>query len=98
MQELFYSDREFDRAAERRTDFEWLDSKLADPKTRVLPVWDKKSLGKDGRAVILHYTQVLGDVQHEGWTPVPIFLGVLKDGEAQEAVFALDVMGARTER
>lgn len=70
-------------------DSEWLSKALQDPSTKVLPVWDRKSLVKDGRAVILQYTSVLEQVQREGWTAVPILLGVLSGG--QEAVFALDV-------
>jgi hypothetical protein len=88
-QELFYSDREFDRAAERRMDSKWLSTALQEPGTKVLPVWDRKSLVKDGRAVILQYTSLLEQVQREGWTAVPILLGVLRGD--QEAVFALDV-------
>lgn len=98
LQELFYSDRGFDRAAEKRTEAEWLSNAHSDPATKVLPVWDRKSLVRDGRAVILQYTQVLGEIDQEGWTPEPIFLGQLKEGDHKEAVFALDVTGRRKGR
>jgi len=82
-----YTDAAFDRAAERRQDAAWLAARLADPGSRVLPVWRGRCLVRAGEAVpqalelAAHDSGAVGDVGH----------AVLLGTQAGIAWFALDV-------
>jgi NAD+ diphosphatase len=46
----FYATGEFDRAAARREDVAWLRAKLADPASRLYPVWRTRNFVSDPAA------------------------------------------------
>lgn len=75
-----------DRAPERRVEAAWLEARLGDPTTRVVPVWRSRSLlSHDERRAAVGLAP-----DHPGLSvpdPEPIFLGV----EGASAVFALDL-------
>ena len=52
----FYATREFNRAVERREDVAWIREKLADPASRLYPIWRMRNYVSDPeapRAVVL---------------------------------------------
>jgi NAD+ diphosphatase len=73
------------RASERRPDADWLAEKLAEPRTRVLALWNGAPLLNDGALVWLDgaFAQHLVDAERR------LFLGL--DGDT--AVFAIDLEG-----
>jgi NAD+ diphosphatase len=75
---LPYAGGTLDRAAARRSDPRWIEAKLADPATVIIPMWSDRCLVADGEPVRL----VRPDTATE-----PVFLGV--SGAA--AVFAVDL-------
>lgn len=90
----FYTGAGLDRADELRNDPAWLAERLADPRTRVLPLWQSRSLfdsleeGSHPRPVMLGIDALDALRRHGG---EPIFLG-LRDGTAY---FALDLVNLR---
>jgi NAD+ diphosphatase len=82
-----FAGSKLDRASEKRADTDWLQERLSDPGTRVLPLWRLKPL------------VAAGDPTRVAWQPpaavrewlaagaVPVFLGISDD----VAYFALDV-------
>jgi NAD+ diphosphatase len=68
----------FDRCSERRRDADWIAARLADPATRIVPVWRMRNLvtsETDPRAVYLS-AAALGTIRASS---PPIFLGVAGD-------------------
>jgi NAD+ diphosphatase len=82
------------RASEKRTDTNWVDSKWRDPSSLVLPMWRLEPflLGseKSGPPIELGLIRSEIAISLTGGDPIRIFLGL--DGE--RAVFALDVTEA----
>ena len=81
VKEHFYSSPWLDRSEERRADRDWLAARLADTRTRIVPVWRQRSLVRMSdpvRAVEIE----IGDLQ----SPPPVddlfFLGIDGDGRA----------------
>ena len=86
---VYYTDIALDRAAHRRLDDAWMDRRLDDPRSRVVPVWRDRNLVLGGdlpRAVIFD-----GSAGQDliGRAADVAFLGV--DGD--RAVFAVDLPG-----
>ena len=82
---IVFSGNPLDRAEARRRDAAWLRERLAEDKTRVLPVWKLSPLVRTGDAPRLAWaTPALLDGRAE---PEPVFLG-LQDGVAH---FAADL-------
>jgi NAD+ diphosphatase len=84
----FYSGATLDRAAERRRDQAWLTDRLADPATRLVPVWRTRNLvRRDGPAV----HAVRPRLGAAGWLTdlgrASLFLGIEDDA----AHFAVDL-------
>ncbi len=83
-----YSGAVIDRAAERRTDEQWVAARLADPESRFIPVWRGHSLvdetGTAG-AVMLTADEARGFIEHA--TVAPILLGMMNG----HALFAIDI-------
>jgi NAD+ diphosphatase len=80
-----YSGTAFERAGERRRDQAWIAARLADPETRLVPVWRGRSLIRDGAAVLLPAAESWHLV--ESAPSEPIFLGI----DERHALFALDL-------
>ncbi len=91
----FYAGGALDRAATRRRDPEWLQARLADPATRIVPYWRGRYLvGGDAEA-----PQPVWLNSGEGWwrehlTLDPVFLGLGREADGAEAAwFAIDLSG-----
>ena len=80
-----YSSQAVDRASGRRRDEAWISQRLADPDTRIVPVWRGRSLLHDGSAVFLAAADVRGLLCARQATA--IFLGIDETGP----LFALDL-------
>ncbi|MDJ0895115.1 MAG: NAD(+) diphosphatase [Alphaproteobacteria bacterium] len=81
-----YASGGIDRASHRRTDEAWLARRLADPTTRVVPVWQDKNLaaGRGAASAAVLLTGAAGqEILRLG--AAPIFLGLI-DGDAYFAV------------
>jgi NAD+ diphosphatase len=75
------------RAAERRHDEAWLEASLADPSTRVVPIWHAQNLVDDSEephAILVPIAEAEALLQHSNCI---IFLGETEDG----AYFAVDL-------
>jgi NAD+ diphosphatase len=80
-----------DRASHRRTDSDWLGARLADPRTRMLPLWNLQALlVGDGDAVRAGFFPPGLCEQLAAPDMAPIFLGL----DANQAVFAVDISAA----
>lgn len=83
----FYATINLDRAANQRTDSEWLANLLRAPQSRVLPLWRSQSLFTTGDELAMveldiGHIETLSDGQNE-----PILLGLI----GETAYFSLDV-------
>lgn len=86
----FYGSYFLDRAAERRSDEDWLRARIASPETRIVPVFEERSLvspGETPRAVVLTPAD-LGSLDLDE----TVFLGV---DESEHAHFAIELGSAR---
>lgn len=86
----FYTCNDLNRADDHRNDAQWLAARLADSKTRVLPLWQHRSLfnnieGEAPRAVALEIDAMERLARYGG---EPIFLGM----RGETAYFALDLV------
>ena len=91
MEEIYcFAGNPLDRMSERRRDKEWVRSLLADPASRILPLYDLKPAIGDMAAPALEWQPI------ERWRPlidsgaICIFLGV----DAGRAYFAIDATGS----
>ncbi len=85
-----YAGVPLDRAAHRRKNEDWLKEAWRAPSTRLLPVWRSRSF-VTGPADAVRAVLVPVD---PGLDAVPIFLGLLTEGEqAGAAIFAIDLPG-----
>eukprot|EP00897_Mesotaenium_endlicherianum_P009920 jgi/Mesen1/8957/ME000056S08357 len=89
---MFYSSEGLQRAAERRTEPDWLAEALAAPDTLIVPIWQCKCLVKDEEGVLLAAADLKQQLADGGASTKPIFLG-LREGSGKP-VFALDVTAA----
>ena len=80
-----YSARAIDRACARRRDEAWIAARLADPATRIVPVWRGRSLVNGEVAAFLAAAEAWHLV--ESAPAEPILLGIDETG----ALFALDI-------
>ena len=85
-----YSGTAFDRAGERRRDDAWIAARLADPETRLVPVWRGRSLVRGEQAAFLDTSA--GWHLLEGAPSEPIFLGI---DERHGVVVPQGVVGER---
>ncbi len=85
-----YTGSLLNRAAERRTDADWINTRLADPASLFVPVWRSQSLLKTGDApeAVFLDGAAAASVRMQGgpW----VFLGLLQE----RAVFAVDLSAA----
>jgi NAD+ diphosphatase len=92
MEDIYcFAGNPLDRVSERRRDKEWIGSLLADPQSRVLPLYDLKPAIRDMASPALDWqplTPWRGAI--EGGA-LCIFLGIGEDGRAH---FAVDATGA----
>ncbi len=88
MKEHFYSSTWIDRCEERRGDRAWLDARLADPRTRVVPVWRQRNLVRVGEEA-LAVEVPLSELPERPPDEDLFFLGLDGDGRACFAL-ALD--------
>jgi NAD+ diphosphatase len=90
-----YTGCRLDRAAHRRTDAAWLADRLANPSTRVVPLWRGRAPIADGRsAAVVSLTGERAAAVLAAAEDV-VFLGQSDDGPA---CFAADVSGLAGER
>jgi NAD+ diphosphatase len=89
MEEIYcFAGNPLDRVSERRRDREWIASLLADPRSRILPLYDLKPSVPDMLRPALDWQEIAP------WRPVIengamlIFLGVADDGRAHFAIDA----------
>jgi len=87
LKQQFYTQSPLDRAAHWRKDREWIAAKLADPSTRIVPVWRNRNLVREitpdsFKAVFLAPGKIDSEFDQ------PVFLGV--DGE-ETAWFSIDI-------
>ena len=80
----FFAAVGFDRAAQRRTDADWVADRLGHPQTRVLPVWRSHSLVLDGSGL---GSLTVDDLSGLGIDEDPVFLGIAET----TAFFAADI-------
>jgi len=85
LKQQFYTNSPLDRAAHWRKDVDWVEQRLSDQSTRMVPVWRNRSLvsGEETyEAVFLSPGEKL-----DGFEP-PVFLGV---DESETAWFSVDI-------
>lgn len=87
-----YSSSPLDRAAHRREDADWIEQRLADPDSLIVPVWRNRNLVRGLEDGAPEAVYISGEVAHAmrmhggPWA----FLGVLED----RAVFVVDISTA----
>lgn len=89
-QEMFYSTAGLQRAAERRSQREWLAEAIASSETKIVPVWQCKVMTSGDRGVTLTSADLAEDLAAENRIG-PIFLGL--SASQGLPVFALGVTG-----
>jgi NAD+ diphosphatase len=92
MEELYcFAGNPLDRVSERRRDKEWVRSLVANPKSRILPLYDLKPAIHDMENPALEWQPLDGWQDRIDAGATCIFLGIGEDGRAH---FAIDATGA----
>src|SRR5579884_852333 len=92
MEEIYtFAGNPLDRVSDRRRDHKWLKSLLAEPQTRVLPLYDLKPLVPDMRRPALHWEPVAPWRERIEGGATLVLLGLDDRGHAR---FAIDAGGA----
>jgi NAD+ diphosphatase len=94
MEDIYcFAGNPLDRVSERRRDKEWLGTLLADPKSRILPLYDLKPAVHDMENPALAWEPLAPWQDRIASGATCIFLGLAEDGVAH---FALDATGAES--
>jgi NAD+ diphosphatase len=92
MEDIYcFAGNPLDRVSERRRDKEWIGALLADPQSRILPLYDLKPAIQDMESPALEWQPLDGWHDRIAGGAICIFLGVAEDGRAH---FAIDATGA----
>ena len=92
MEDIYcFAGNPLDRVSERRRDREWIAALLADPTSRILPLYDLKPAVRDMEAPVLEWQSLAAWREPIAAGATCIFLGIAEGGIAH---FALDATGA----
>jgi NAD+ diphosphatase len=92
MEEIYcFAGNPLDRVSERRRDKDWIKSLLADPRSRILPLYDLKPAVPDMLRPALDWQELTAWREAIDAGATCIFLGIGEDGRA---CFAIDAAGA----
>ena len=94
MEDIYcFAGNPLDRVSERRRDKEWIGTLLADPGSRILPLYDLKPAIQDMARPALEWEPLAPWREHDAAGATCILLGIAEDGRAH---FAIDATGTES--